>query len=392
MIRVGGARLRPLTISFLAAALFAEFVDELVDGTRGAALPLIRHDLGLTYAQVGLLFAAPLLVGSLIELPLGVAAGYGRRRRRVMLAGGVAFVVSLVDVALSGSFAALLVGFVAFFPASGAFVSLAQAELMDRGPEHRERHMAAWVVSGSVGALAGPAALVAILRLGGSWRATFLSVAAVAGLSVLAAATSRRGASHQAAGEPRRRSSRADVLAALRSPDVVRWLALLQVSDLLLDVLTGFVALYVVDVAHGSPAWGATAVAVRTAAMLAGELALVPVLSRWPGRAALVGGSVVAAAGYPAFLLVPGLGPKLVLLAVVSAATAPWYPVLQAQLYEALDGHSGVAVTLSSASGLAGGLAPLAVGLAAQALGLGPALALLAVVPLILLAGLVGGG
>ena len=56
----------------LAVALAIEFADELVDGAKGAALPLIRRDLGLSYAQVGLLASVPLLVGGLLELPLGL--------------------------------------------------------------------------------------------------------------------------------------------------------------------------------------------------------------------------------------------------------------------------------------------------------------------------------
>ena len=77
--------------------------------------------------------------------------------------------------------------------------------------------------------------------------------------------------------------------------------------------------------------------------------------------------------------------PKLAALALLSAATATWYPVLQARLYGSLPGRSSVAVTLSSAAGLAGGLGPLAVGLAAQGLGLSWALAGLAVVPVAVL-------
>ena len=61
----------------LAVALAIECADELVDGAKGAALPLIRHDLGLSYGQVGLLASVPLLVGGLLELPLGVLAGAG---------------------------------------------------------------------------------------------------------------------------------------------------------------------------------------------------------------------------------------------------------------------------------------------------------------------------
>ena len=56
----------------LAAALAVELVDELVDGTKGAALPLIRHDLALSYVQIGLLATVPLVAGSLLELPVGI--------------------------------------------------------------------------------------------------------------------------------------------------------------------------------------------------------------------------------------------------------------------------------------------------------------------------------
>jgi FSR family fosmidomycin resistance protein-like MFS transporter len=83
-------------------------------------------------------------------------------------------------------------------------------------------------------------------------------------------------------------------------------------------------------------------------------------------RASAVGAALL----YPGFLLVPGAAAKLAMLAGLSAATAPWYPLLQARLYRSLPGRSSVAVTLSSAAGLAGGLGPLAVGLVAQAFGL----------------------
>ena len=133
----------------LAAALAVELVDELVDGTKSAALPLIRHGLGLSYAQVGLLASVPLLLGSLLELPLGVMAGQGRRRRLAVLAGGAVFILTLAAAAAARSFAGLLAAFVVFFPASGAFVSLTQSGLMDADPGRREQHMARWELAGS---------------------------------------------------------------------------------------------------------------------------------------------------------------------------------------------------------------------------------------------------
>ena len=126
------------------------FADELVDGAKGAALPLIRHDLGLSYEQVGLLASVPLLVGGLLELPMGVLAGQGRRRRLVILGGGIVFLFTLLAVASARSFAVLLAAFVAFYPASGAFVSLTQAEVMDAWPRRQAQVMARWDLAGAV--------------------------------------------------------------------------------------------------------------------------------------------------------------------------------------------------------------------------------------------------
>jgi len=371
-----------------------------VDGAKGAALPLIRHDLGLSYDQVGLLASVPLLVGGFLELPLGVLAGAGRRRRLAILGGGILFVLTLLGVAAAGSFAVLLVAFIAFYPASGAFVSLTQAELMDAWPDRQARHMARWDLAGSAGALAGPLLLTAVLAAGGGWRAGFLALAAVSALTWLAAflrrapgrgpasagAEAADGADGAEAAETRSWAERArETLAALRTWKTLRWLLLIEVANLLVDVFTGFLALYLVDVVHLPPAVAALAIAVRLGAALAGDAALIAILERVGDLTVLRVSAAAAALLYPGFLLVPGVVPKLAALAGLSAATAAWYPVLQARLYGSLPGRSSVAVTLSSAAGLAGGLGPLAVGLAAQGLGLSWALAGLAAVPVAVL-------
>ncbi len=163
-----------------------------------------------------------------------------------------------------------------------------------------------------------------------------------------------------------------------------------MVADLLVDVLTGFLALYLVDVAHLAPPIAALAIAIRFGSGLAGDAALVVVLDRVADVTVLRASAVAAGLLYPGFLLVPGPVAKLVILAVLSAVTAPWYPLLQARLYGSLPGRSPVAVTLSSAAGLAGGLGPLAVGLIAEAFGLSRALAVLVAVPAAVLAGSAG--
>jgi MFS transporter, FSR family, fosmidomycin resistance protein len=377
-------------MAVLAAALAVELVDELVDGTKSAALPLIRQSLGLSYGQVGLLASVPLLLGSLLELPLGVVAGHGRRRRVAVLAGGAVFILTLAAAAAARSFAVLLAAFVIFFPASGAFVSLTQSGLMDADPGRREQHMARWELAGSAGSVAGPFVLIAVLAAGGGWRSAFGVLALAAAAAWLGAA---RNPPHPVVtdGSPARPGAMIAVRrvpAALRRPGVARCLVLLQVCDLLLDVLTGFVALYLVDVVHATPDQAAFGVAIRLGAGLAGDAAVLWAL-RWARGLSLLRISAAAAALlYPGFLLVPGIGLKLLLLGGVSFATAPWYPLLQARLYGSLPDSSGIAVSLSSAAGLLGGVGPLAVGFLAQRFGLGWALAGLAVVPLCVLGGL----
>ncbi len=337
----------------------------------------------------------PLLAGGLLELPLGVLAGEGRRRRLAVLGGGVIFVLTLLAVASARSFAVLLCASVAFYPASGAFVSLTQAELMDTWPDRHAQVMARWEMAGSIGAVAGPLLLTAVLAAGGGWRDVYLVLAVLAAITWLASCVRgpRPGPAvapdPEAAGVADRgpRMARArEVLAALRNRDTLRWLILLQVADLLVDVFTGFLALYLVDVGHLRPAIAALAIAIRLGAALGGGAALVVVLERAADLTVLRATAVAAALLYPGFLLTPGVVPKLVILAALSAVTAPWYPLLQARLYGSLPGRSPVAVTLSSAAGLAGGLGPLAVGLVAKEFGLPWALAGLAVVPVVILA------
>jgi MFS transporter, FSR family, fosmidomycin resistance protein len=354
------------------------FADELAGGVQGAALPEIQHGLGLSYAGVGLLASLPIMVGGILELPLG----FFSQRRVAVLCGGAVFVLSLGGAAFARSLPQLLACFIAFYPASGAFVSLTQAGLMDAFPQRRAQVMARWDLAGDAGAVAGPALLVAVFWADGDWRAAYL---VLAGLSAIVwMGVWRRG---PVGDEHVSRSRLRDVAAALRETGAARWLALLQVADLLVDVTTGFVAVYLVDVAHASPSVAAIAVAIRLAAALGGDAALVIVLERVSDITALRLSAVAASLLYPAFLLAPGLPLKLTALAAVSAVTAWWYPILNARLYGALPGRSSMAVTLTTAASLAGGLGPLAIGFAAGRVGLAWALGGLVIVPVLVLAG-----
>lgn len=362
--------------------LAIELLDELVGGTRAAAWPLIRRDLSLSYAQVGLLFAIPGFVGSALDPLLG-AAGDSGRRRVLVVAGGVAFGLSAALTAGASGFWLLLVALVVANPASGAFVSLAQATLMDAAERDRERAMAWWTVAGSFGYVGGPAVLAVAVWIGVGWRGAIVALAAAA--IPLAAAAGRM---------PLQRSDETATLgaglrlalASLRRRPVVRWIVVLEAADLLLDVFHGFLALYLVAAAGASPAQAALGVGVWTGAGLVGDWLLVLVIRRVGGLLYLRASALAVLAAYPAFLVVPGIAAKLALAAVLGLLNSGWYAIPKARLYAELPGRSGVVVALGGVGGFAAAALPLAIGLAADAAGIRTAMWVLLVAPVALLA------
>ncbi|MCB9455710.1 MAG: MFS transporter [Anaerolineaceae bacterium] len=376
---------------FVLVLLAIELLDELVFGIREAAWPLIRDDLSLTYAQVGILLSLPSFLANFIEPVLGIL-GDVWRRRILVLGGGAVFTLALLMVAFSESFGLLLAAFVLFNPASGAFVSLSQAALMDHDPERHEQNMARWTFAGSIGVSGGPLLLGLGIALGLGWRGLYLLLA-LATLALMAAASRYsfpNGTDDKAEDETTTgfREGVRDALGALRRREVLRWLTLLEFSDFMLDILLGYLALYMVDIAGASEAQAGIAVAVWAVVGLVGDLLIIPLLERVRGLTYLRVSVVIELILYPAFLLVEPYVAKLVILGLLGFFNAGWYSILQAQLYSAMPGQSGTVMAVHSVFGLVASLFPLMIGLAAEQVGLNGAMWLLLAGPAALMIGL----
>jgi FSR family fosmidomycin resistance protein-like MFS transporter len=289
------------------------------------------------------------------------------RRRALVLGGGTCFAGALALAAGAPSFLVLLLAFATLYPASGAFVSLSQATLMDLQPERREHNMARWTFAGAVGAVAGPLLLAALVLVGLGWRELFAAFAMFALALVVLAARAHDGTSDEA------RTGVRDALRVMLRRHVFRWLVLLELSDLLLDVFVAYLALYLVDEAGASIAIAGLAVAVWTGADLVGSAVMIPLLQRYDGLRYLRVSAAVTGALFVVFLVVPDVGAKIAIVAAMGLANAGWYPVLQARLYGALGEASGLALTVGALFPL-NALLPLGIAALAERWGLDVAL------------------
>lgn len=370
--------------------LLIEFIDELVFGVGEAAWPFIRDDLHLNYAQIGLALSLPGFIANFIE-PFLFAVGHVWKRRVVILAGGFFFAISLFLSGVSTSFIFLLASFILFHPSSGAFVSLSQATLMDTDPNRRENNMARWTFAGSLGVVLGPILLAAAAWIGFGWRGLFIALALLSTLILPFAFRQIPDDKPHPVSFPRF----GDILqqfgrtfSALRNWSVVRWLILLEFSDLMLDIFYGFLPLYFVDVAGFTPAQAALSVSVWTGVGLLGDFLLIPLVERVKGLDYLHISVMIELILFPLFLLTSISGLKLVIVGLMGFFNAGWYAILKAKLFESMHGQSAAVLMLDNVSGLIGKLLPFGIGLAAQAYGLGPAMWLLLAGPIALLLGL----
>jgi FSR family fosmidomycin resistance protein-like MFS transporter len=375
---------------FTLPFLLIEFLDELVFSVNQAAWPLIRTDLRLSYLQIGLLLSVPGIVSAILEPLLGIL-GDVWKRRLLILGGGIFFALACLFTGLSSGFIFLLVALCIFYPASGAFVSLSQASLMDTYPDRHEQAMARWTFAGSLGVVLGPLLLSGLAFISFGWRGVFI---ALAGLTVLVLLFVWQRLPKAPPGLqllPRLSdvwSGLRNAFAVLRAGEPLRWLMLLQFSDLMLDVLLGFLALYFVDVARVTPAQAALGIAVWSGLGLLGDFLLIPLLEKVRGLDYLHFSVLLELLLFPAFLLVAPLLAKFILLGLLGLCNSGWYAILKGRLYSSMPGQSGTVMTLDSLFSLLGKLLPFGIGLAAQFFGLRLAMWLLLLGPIVLLFGL----
>lgn len=371
--------------------LLIEFLDELVFGVGETAWPFLRDDLRLTYTQIGLLLSVPGLIAALIEPFLGIL-GDVWKRRLLIISGGILFTVSLLLTSFSTSFLFLLISFTLFFPASGAFVSLSQANLMDLDATRHEQNMARWTFAGSLGVLTGPLLLGLFVYFGLGWRGTYAALASFSTLCLLAALRYLPPDSASAPAFPSLcavcEGFRA-AFVALKRAEVWRWLLLLEFADLMMDVLFSYLALYFVDVGRVTEIQAGVAVTAWLAMGLITDFLFIPIIDRQKDSLRYLRvTALLEVFAFAVFLLVPGFVFKLIFVIAVNLFNTGWYPILQGRLYSSLPGQSASLMAIGSVTAPLAKVFPFLIGFLADRFGLQASMWIMLLAPLALIIGL----
>jgi MFS transporter, FSR family, fosmidomycin resistance protein len=371
--------------------LLIEFVDELVFGVGEVAIPFLRDDLHLTYTQIGLLLSLPGIIGAFIEPFIGIL-GDVWKRRVLIITGGILFTLSLFITSASYSFIILLFSFILFFPSSGAFVSLSQANLMDSDTSRHEQNMARWTFAGSLGVLGGPLLLGLFVYFGLGWRGAYAALASFSTLCLLAALRYLPADPASASAFPSPRvifDGFGAAFASLKRAEVLRWLLLLEFADLMGDVLFSYLALYFVDVGRVTETQAGIAVTVWLAIGLVSDFFFIPFIDRQSDSLKFIRATALLEVfAFAIFLLTPGFVPKLIIVILVNLCNTGWYPILQGRLYSSLPGQSASLMAIGSVTTPLAKFFPFLIGFLADQFGLQAAMWILILGPIALLIGL----
>ncbi len=414
-----------ITASYMHATLLSYgLFDEIITGLPVVGLPLLRDQLGLSYEQIGLLFAVGSCSAMVLEPIINVLSDHHSKRWWI-LGGLLCLILSFVMAGSASNYIVLLLVFALYYPAVGTAVGLAEATLIDADPAGSIATMTRWTLLASVGDILAPLLVIGLVSVQQGWPGIcWLAACLWAGLFLLTAVqpfprpaaegsepkdltekgerTDRAQLDPAEGGEktdPVEEKSRAStwktLSQAVRNPRLLRWGLLALIPTMVDEVLLGFVALYLHDILHASET---TIGLLLTGALLSTLLGLV-LLDRLPWlrwaasqvpHRLLAAMAVVVLVGMLLLLTTRTIWLAGLALGVVGLGAAGWYPIAQAQTYAQLPGRSSLVRAITGLGAPFDAARPAIVGFLAARFGLLAGLALLGSAPLLILLALIG--
>jgi MFS family permease len=351
------------------------------------ALESIRADLGLSYAEAGLILTA-LGGAGIVGHGFKVAADFVDRRL-LAGAGALVFGVCLFAFAVGHAFVVLLVAALVWGVAGDAFVAGCEMTLIDLYHDRLAPLLGRVNALGALGDLLGPLTLILAVALGVGWRGAFV----LGGTLMLVYGIWVASRAFPGPGRPAKETSPiGGVLAVAGDRQMILLAVVAGLFGLLGEPFLGFTIAYLTRVRDLSPELATAIAGIAVAAGLAGFLAVPTFTARLASRPLLIASATVLGLGVAGLVVVPIL-PLLILAALAFGFSgAVFYAVLQATYIGRHPGRAGTSQAVVSTIGLFGVGVPALVGAVSDGFGLTAGLGIYAAVPPLILLLLVVGG
>ncbi|GCE12408.1 MFS transporter [Tengunoibacter tsumagoiensis] len=384
------ARLSRRKVSAYPLLLCMGLIDEVSAGIPVVALPLLRDHLGLSYAQIGLLFTVAALSSMLLEPLMNLYSDRGSKKRWILCG---LLVLATTDIIIGNAtiYLVLLLAFILSAPAGKAAIGLSQATVIDAAFGEETRTMTRWTLLSGIGDSLSPLLVATFVTLRLGWTELYWLMA-ISWLSVALLLAPLRFPTHAGPAVLPEKQDKAspwsNLRDALRDPLLVRWAALSLIPTMLDEVFLGFVALYLRDIVHISEAGIALIMLLQMLSSFVGLLLLDRVLKRRNLRPVhlLTLLALTTLLGMVVLLFAHTLWLTILALLVISGSCAGWYPIAKAEAYACRPGSSGLVRTVISLGAPFEMALPGAIGLISLNFGVLAGLGVLGLAPLLMLA------
>lgn len=359
--------------------------DELWSGVTVVAAPAVEAFHRVGHAQYALwTFAVPILLASLIEVPIALVSD--RMSRRALLAGGLGVLaLALACCALAEAPWMLALGLSIAGAASGVACGAAQGELVATYPGGTHRAMARWIAFSAAGDALTPPLIAAALWLFGSYRAALWMLAGLLGVQAVVSIWTRSRVQTCADDDDELPPLRAAVASAARKPALWMWLFAASSCTLLDEVVVALAALRL-DQERGwtTEAIGAVLTGLSTGGVI-GALACERLLHHVKPERLLIVSTLCCLGCLWLFTISTSWPLAAAALFLLGLCAAPSYPLVQATAFEIVPGQPGLVHALAQLFVVLEVLLPLAAGAVAQRFGLTAALISLSFEPITIL-------
>jgi DHA1 family inner membrane transport protein len=342
----------------------SNFLWVMVIGLLGPSVPAIVRDLGISYAQAGLLFTL-LSLGSLFGSSAGAIASDHTNRKIALASFCLAFAVSLIAMGLVPGYVALCATVFVFSLFGGPIGAVGQSAMLDMYPDQRGRLLSIQTLFSAGGSFIAPL-LVAVNLTGGlAWRWPFLEAAALA-LLLMATVLWVRIPNSSAD-----RVGRTSLASIIRNPNMII-ASVLIFFNVALDLgFSYWLAEYFNTELGVSLRLSSAVVSLFLVGMMSSRLATSRLIRRIATKNILIGGLSVGLVSLVAFLLVPAPAAKAAFTFTYGLGIGPIFPLILSKASEEYPRQSG-AVTglLFGCLSLGGMVFPLLLGLLASVFGI----------------------